>query len=188
MTTPASDPRAARTRERLRRALLDECAEAPLTEVSVTAVVRRAGVGRATFYLHYSDVDALAVDACADVVRAAVDALHAWRGVPDPAVPPPAFTEFVAGLAPHAELYRALLLPGGGGPLGAVLHRDLRARSSAERRLAGAPEPDLIASAVAATFAGVLADWLHGDIDASPGLITHHIWRLLVSLHRTPLG
>lgn len=88
MSAPAGDPRAERTRARLREALLEECAERPLAEVSVAALVRRAGLGRATFYLHYPDLDALAVGACAEVVRDAVDALHAWRGTPDPAAPP----------------------------------------------------------------------------------------------------
>ncbi|MFD4945836.1 TetR/AcrR family transcriptional regulator [Streptomyces sp. NPDC058239] len=187
MTTPREDPRAARTRAKLRRALLDECAQRPLADVSVAALVRRAGVGRATFYLHYGDLEALAVDACADVVRDAVDALHAWRGTPDPASPPPALVDFFAGLTPHTGLYRALLHPGGGGPLGHVLHRDLRARSHTERTLAGAPEPELIASAVAATFTGVLADWLHGLIESTSAQIAHRIWCLLVTLHRTRL-
>ncbi|OII63706.1 TetR family transcriptional regulator [Streptomyces sp. CC53] len=181
------DPRTARTRAKLRRALLEECTSRPLAEASVTSLVRRAGVGRATFYLHYTDLEALAVDACADVVRDAVDSLHAWRGTPDPAVPPPALFSFFESLAPHAGLYRELLRPGGGGPLGQVLHQDLRARSRTERTLAGAPEPDLVATAVAATFTGVLADWLHGLIDATPAAITHRVWRLLVTLHRTPL-
>ncbi|MGQ4419996.1 TetR family transcriptional regulator, partial [Streptomyces sp. SAS_269] len=68
---PQEDPRAARTRTRLRAALLEECAERPLAEVGVAALVRRAGVGRATFYVHYDGLEALAVDACADVVRQA---------------------------------------------------------------------------------------------------------------------
>ena len=187
MTAVQADPRTARTRAKLGRALLDECAQRPLAQVSVAALVRRAGVGRATFYLHYPDLRALAVDACADIVREAVDALHAWRGTPDPDTPPPALLSFFDGLAPHAGLYRELLSPGGSGPLGQVLHQDLRARSRTERALAGAPEPDLVASAVAATFAGVLADWLHGLIQATPTQIAHRVWRLLINLHRTPL-
>lgn len=182
---PAADPRTARTRAALRRALLEECALRPLEQVGVASLTRRAGVGRATFYLHYADLRALAVDACATVVREAVDALHAWRGLPDPASPPPALTAFFTGLVPHTALYRTLLLPGGGGPLGELLHRELRERSRAERELAGAPEPELIASAVAAAFAGVLADWLHGLIDASPDTVAARVWRLLVVLHRT---
>ncbi|RSS64182.1 TetR/AcrR family transcriptional regulator [Streptomyces sp. WAC06614] len=187
MTRVPEDPRTERTRAKLRGALLEECAHGPLEKVGVAALARRAGVGRATFYVHYADLEALAVDACAEIVREAVDALHAWRGVPDPASPPPALVEFFEGLPRHAGLYRELLRPGGGGPLGLVLHRDLRARSRAERALAGAPEPDLVASAVAAAFAGVLADWLHGLIEATPAEVTGRIWRLLIGLHRTPL-
>ncbi|MFF3333944.1 TetR/AcrR family transcriptional regulator [Streptomyces sp. NPDC002888] len=177
------DPRASRTRARLREALLAECAERPLAEVGVAALVRRAGVGRATFYVHYADLQALAVDACADVVREAVEALHAWHGSPDPVHAPPALAEFFASLTPHAGLYRALLGPGGGGPLGRVLHRDLRAYSLRERERAGAADAPLVASAVAATFAGVLADWLHGLLDATPESIADQVWQLLVALH-----
>ncbi|MEU4342732.1 TetR family transcriptional regulator [Nocardia sp. NPDC023852] len=74
------DPQAARTRAKLRAALLAECRERSLEQVSVAAVVRRAGVRRSAFYLHYTDAQTLAVDACADVVRDAVVALHARRG------------------------------------------------------------------------------------------------------------
>jgi AcrR family transcriptional regulator len=183
-----TDPRAERTRARLREALLDECAQRPLEEVSVAALVRRAGLSRATFYLHYTDLQALAVDACAEVVRDAVEALHAWRGTPAPAAAPPALTDFFTSLVPHTPLYRTLLREGGSGPLGELLHRELREYSRRERELAGAPAADLIASAVAATFAGVLADWLHGRIDASPETMASQVWRLLVSLHRTPVA
>ncbi|MET9856991.1 TetR/AcrR family transcriptional regulator, partial [Streptomyces sp. NPDC006450] len=109
-TDPRTDPRTARTKARLRESLLAECADRPLAEVSVSAVVRRAGVGRATFYLHYEDLTALAVDACADVVHAAVDALHAWQATPSaPAPPPPArppaeLAAFLGGAADRAPL------------------------------------------------------------------------------------
>ncbi|MFF7264118.1 TetR/AcrR family transcriptional regulator [Streptomyces sp. NPDC008159] len=181
----AEDPRAARTRAKLREALLDECARRPLDEVSVAALVRRAGVGRATFYVHYADLEALAVDACADVVREAVEALHAWRGRPDPVRAPAALVEFFASLTPHTALYRTLLAPGGSGPLGRVLYQDLRAYSLRERELAGAADAPLVASAVAGTFAGVLADWLHGRIEATSEEIAHQSWQLLVTLHRS---
>ncbi|WP_374772396.1 TetR/AcrR family transcriptional regulator [Streptomyces sp. NBC_01310] len=181
------DPRTARTKARLRESLLAECAGRPLAEVSVSAVVRRAGVGRATFYLHYEDLTGLAVDACADVVHAAVDALHAWQSGPSPlppARPPAALAGFLAGAAGRAPLYRTLLLPGGGGPLGDRLHRELRARARAERAAAGAPHAELVASAVAAAFTGVLADWLHDGIPGSPDALADRLWLLLLALHR----
>ncbi|MEV7524258.1 TetR/AcrR family transcriptional regulator [Streptomyces sp. NPDC091371] len=181
------DPRTARTKARLRESLLAECADRPLAEVSVSAVVRRAGVGRATFYLHYEDLPALAVDACADVVHAAVDALHAWQTGPGslpPVRPPEALAAFFAGAAGHAALYRTLLLPGGAGPLGERLHHELRARALAERAAVGAPHSDLVASAVAAAFTGVLADWLHGRVPAAPPELADQVWSLLLALHR----
>ncbi|GJF27440.1 hypothetical protein KNE206_01400 [Kitasatospora sp. NE20-6] len=182
-----SDPRAERTRDALRAALLAECAERPLAEVSVSAVVRRAGLGRATFYLHYVDLRALAVDACGEVADRAVDALHAWRGPVDPAAPPPALGAFLTDSADRAALHRALLAPGGGGPLGDLLHERLRARSRAERERAGAPHADTVASAVAAAFTGLFADWLHGLIDTDAETLAARTWRLLIALHRAPL-
>ncbi|MEU8777169.1 TetR/AcrR family transcriptional regulator [Streptomyces sp. NPDC048606] len=183
----APDPRTARTRQRLRESLLAECATAALAEVSVSAVVRRAGVGRATFYLHYEDLTALAVDACADVVRAAVDALHAWQtgpGARPPGQPPAALAGFLAQAAARAPLYGVLLLPGGLGPLGERLHHELRERARAEREAAGAPHPELVASAVAAAFTGVLADWLHGTVPMGPDALAEQLWLLLMGLHR----
>jgi AcrR family transcriptional regulator len=181
------DPRAVRTRARLHRALFEECTERALDQVSVAALVRRAGVGRATFYLHYEDLRALALDACAEVVRRAVDALHAWRGTPSPSDPPAPLTGFFVDISGHTPLYRSLLAAGGGGPLGELLHQELRERSSSERTLAGAPHPALVGSAVAAAFTGVLADWLHGLIPGSPAQLAARTWRLLIALHMTIL-
>ncbi|MFF4318998.1 TetR/AcrR family transcriptional regulator [Streptomyces sp. NPDC001568] len=185
----AEDPRTARTKARLRESLLAECASGrEPAEVGVSAVVRRAGVGRATFYLHYEDLTALAVDACAEVVHAAVDALHAWQTGPGslaPLRPPAALAEYLASVAGHAALYRSLLLQGGGGPLGERLHRELAERARAERSAVGAPHAELVASAVAGTFTGILADWLHGLLpDTDPGVLADRIWALLLALHR----
>jgi AcrR family transcriptional regulator len=181
------DPRAARTKARLCSALLAACAEQRLSDVSVADVVRRAGVGRATFYLHYSDLGELAVAACADIVREGVDALHAWRGVPDPDAPPPPLETFFRKLDQHRAVYASLLDQGGGGPLGLVLHRDLSERSRTERALAGAPEPELVAAAVAGAFTGVLAEWVHGLIPGTAAEVAGWVWRLLIALHTAPL-
>lgn len=105
-------------------------------------------------------------------------------GGASPARPPEALAAFLAGAAGHGPLYRTLLLPGGGGPLGERLYRELRARALAERAAVGAPNPDLVASAVAAAFTGVLADWLHGRVTGTPAELADRVWRLLAALHR----
>jgi AcrR family transcriptional regulator len=183
-TGPRPDPRAERTRESLRQALLAECAARPLPEVTVASVVRRAGTARATFYLHYPDIDALAVDACLATARDAVEALHAWRGIPDPNHPPPPLTDFFARLAEDGGLTRSVLTPHATGPFGDVLRRELHERSRTERDLVGAPHADVVAAAVSGAFASLLADWLHAEEPARPEEISGRAWRLLIALHR----
>jgi hypothetical protein len=36
---------------------------------------------------------------------------------------------------------------------------------------------------VAATFAGVLGDWLHGLLEGTPDTVADEVWQLLVALH-----
>jgi AcrR family transcriptional regulator len=184
-TDGSRDPRTARTRARLRAALLEACEEQSPDRVAVAEVVRRAGVGRATFYLHYDDLHALALDACAAVVREAVEALHAWdRTPPGPDAPPRELVALLGEVRARAAVYRSLLGPGG-GPLGELLHRELRSRSHDElrrRRPAGSGH-DLTASAVAGLFTGVLTDWVHDRIDASPERLAGQVWRMLLAVH-----
>ncbi|MFD9498682.1 TetR/AcrR family transcriptional regulator [Streptomyces sp. NPDC060035] len=184
VTDGSNDPRTARTRGRLREALLEACAERPLDRVSVADVVRGAGVGRATFYLHYDDLRALAVDACADAVREAVEALHAWgRTPPGPDAPPEELVALLREIRSRAAVYRSLLGPG--GPLGELLHQELRQYSLDElrRRSPAGSGHDLTASAVAGLFTGMLADWVHDRIDAAPEQLAGRIWRSLLAVH-----
>ncbi|MEK8169063.1 TetR family transcriptional regulator [Streptomyces sp. M19] len=176
------DPRAERTRAGLRAALLAECAERPLSEVSVSALVRRAGTGRATFYLHYDDLGRWPSTPAArwSTRRSPPCTRGAVRPIPPRRRP----VDRVPRDGRRAgRLYRALLGPGGGGPLGELMHRRLRERARDERELRGAPHSDLIASAVAAAFTGVLADWLHGLVPGTPEELAGGVWRLLISLH-----
>ena len=53
------DVRIVKTKERLRRALLDLLAERGLEEISISEVCDQAGVNRNTFYSHYPSVKAL---------------------------------------------------------------------------------------------------------------------------------
>jgi AcrR family transcriptional regulator len=53
------DRRIQSTRNRLGNALIALIEEKPIDEVTVREVLNRAGVGRSTFYVHYSDKDDL---------------------------------------------------------------------------------------------------------------------------------
>jgi AcrR family transcriptional regulator len=59
------DRRVARTRRDLRRAFMELVAEAGYERLGVNDITERAGIGRATFYLHYMDKEQLLLD-CID--------------------------------------------------------------------------------------------------------------------------
>ena len=75
------DPRAIRTREALVSATIDLLATQPAHELSVTAIVRAAGVSRQVFYEHFTDRDAVV--------------LAAGRAIFEPA-----YTEFITTFNP----------------------------------------------------------------------------------------
>jgi hypothetical protein len=47
----------------------------------------------------------------------------------------------------------------------------------------GVNADEVAASAVAAAFTGVLADWLHERIPGSPAELSGRVWRLLGAIH-----
>lgn len=60
---PAVDPRIERSRQVILQAVLDELSELGYGALTIESVARRAGVGKATIYRHWSDKIALIADA-----------------------------------------------------------------------------------------------------------------------------
>lgn len=58
----ALDARIVRTRQALRKAMVDLASESPLDEITVRAIAAKAGIGYATFFRHYVDKEALLAD------------------------------------------------------------------------------------------------------------------------------
>ncbi|MFG2561714.1 TetR/AcrR family transcriptional regulator [Streptomyces sp. NPDC048496] len=176
-------PRTARTRGRLCEALLAACEEQPLDRVSVSDVVRRAAAGRATFCLDCSDLRPLALDVCAETARQAVDALHAWDDVPPAPRRPDGLVALMEAVRTRAGVYRSLLRAGRSA---SCCTRSCASAASANSTAAapGSGE-DPIASAVAGLFTGVLADWVHGRIDACPAQPAGRVRRTLLAVHAT---
>jgi AcrR family transcriptional regulator len=63
------DPRVSRTRETLRRAMLDLLEQKPFDQITVREITARAGTGYATFFRHYAERSALLQDVVADEIR-----------------------------------------------------------------------------------------------------------------------
>ncbi|WP_127848683.1 TetR/AcrR family transcriptional regulator [Lacticaseibacillus hulanensis] len=70
------DPRIKKTELRLRRALFQNLAQAPINRLSVATITETAGITRGTFYQHYADkddfIDAVRHDTVTDFIAASV--------------------------------------------------------------------------------------------------------------------
>jgi AcrR family transcriptional regulator len=55
MKSASTDPRAQRTRQMLRQALMQIVIEKPFRDLTIRDITTRAGINRATFYLRYDD-------------------------------------------------------------------------------------------------------------------------------------
>lgn len=158
----AADPRPARSRA----ALIDAATEALGTSdpgnLSITTLVKTAGVSRPTFYQHFTDVHELIHAAALTKLSAAFDALLPA----DPAASVAVFTSEVSTnllkqLQADADFYRNVLAISGNSSLVAELidflsHRFLSRPAVAERFIA--KNPDLTSDYVQFVAAGVA--WL----------------------------
>lgn len=146
------DRRVERTRGLLRAALVELMREKGYAAVTVQDIATRANLGRATFYLHYRDKQALLLDC----LRGPLLALQQAAAAPDP-------LGWFRQIARQPALYRALWAePAAGAAL-----TELRGRLAAGFQ-AGRSEP--AAQAAAHFLAGALLAftgwWLDSDLTA----------------------
>ncbi|MDA2803320.1 TetR/AcrR family transcriptional regulator [Nocardiopsis suaedae] len=180
------DPRARRTRARLRAAALDLSVEGGGAPLSTAAIARRAGVNRATVYAHYKDADALLTDAMeealAPVVRAAslcpLDS-PAHRA-PEPLV------ELFEHVRANAGLYGRMLgahgSPGCAAALRTRLTEELSARFTEGARPEGSDgiPVELHASFLAGALIGVIAQGTADDgAPWPPDEAADAVWHLI---------
>ncbi|MER7331553.1 MULTISPECIES: TetR/AcrR family transcriptional regulator [unclassified Micromonospora] len=179
----SSDPRVRRTRARLRAAVLELAAERELGDITIAEVAKRAGVNRATTYLHFPDLDALVADAMEEAVTqvaraAALCPLDAPRDEP-----PQPLRDLFDTVAANAVLYRRMLSPHGSARFAAGLRDRLAAelrRSLEERNRGRAEVPvDVHAAYLAGALTGVIANWTAGQAPAGAAETALATWRLL---------
>ncbi len=100
------DRRIERTRNRLGNALIALIQEKPVDEVTVREVLRRAGVGRSTFYVHYRDKDDLFLSELEQGLEMWTTTLSRRQEISNRVAP---VAEFFAHVASAKTLYRALV-------------------------------------------------------------------------------
>lgn len=164
MCPTTADPRAVRTRTRLRGALLDLLRSRDWDGISVADVVAHAHCSRSTFYAHYDDREALLADAFLGAVEIVPESGEGHC------------LAFVPGMFEHLARHRVLaepyLLLGRGGPMvtafreriGAHIRERLDATAPA---LAESQRGEVAAALAGAVWAG-LWWWLEHGRDVTP--------------------
>lgn len=115
-----TDRRILRTKQALRKALMELVQEKGYDSLSVEEITQRADLGRATFYLHYKDKEDLLIDEFSELANERARTLAgipfaAWLPNienPDQSIENKASVPFLMifqHIADHAELYRILL-------------------------------------------------------------------------------
>lgn len=148
--TETADRRVRRSRERLRRALVELVVERPFAAVRVADILERADLGRATFYAHYRDKDDLLFSMFGEMI----DFLEARAVAEGVGGPLPAARLLLRHFGEAAEFSRALAR----SDKVDVLLRACEARlhRSAAARLG---EAGLAAAFAAGTFTTVFRWW-----------------------------
>lgn len=181
---PPDDPRARRTRASLRAAALELAGERDPATLTLSAVATRAGINRATVYLHYPDLDALFADAMEEAVATVARAAQLCPLDAPPGTAPPPLVELFEHVRVHATLYTRMLGPQGSARFAARL-REALGEALLERFRAGARPASVNevplavhAAYLAGALAGVIAHCAAGE-PRSPADTATATWRLL---------
>jgi AcrR family transcriptional regulator len=166
MKNTTIDKRVERTQLALRGALLELMVECGYEKLSVQQIIDRAGVGRATFYLHYSSKE--------DLLRTSLDGLREilkgdWHSTAKGKAPIGFSLAFFQHIDSHRKLYKAIV----GRESGAIVDKQMR-RMLAElvREDLGSPGKrvpvgsveDLAAQYVAGALMAIVTWWLDRNI------------------------
>lgn len=104
---PDNDARVARTRQRIDAAFVQLLHRRSYGDIRVSDITRKAGVGRATFYAHYSDKD--------ELLRSQFERIVAPMLFASPGDPPHLnATPFFAHIRSAPRLYKALMTANAG--------------------------------------------------------------------------
>lgn len=167
----AKDRRIRKTEVALHNALAGLIREKPYDDIVVKEILKRANVGRSTFYTHFSGKDELLLSGIQDMLRAALAA----GGGPSSAKPEESLLGFSLPILEHIEQHRrageATIGPQGRRAMHdrlrhavmALIEDDVRAALGRSGRMAGHPSPDLLVEWIASSFVLVLNWWVESD-------------------------
>lgn len=176
----AKDPRPARTRTAILRAI--ETLERDGGDLTVSNIVRVAGISRSSFYAHFKDLDQLAVD----LIRGIYDRIGEIDAKLRPTTPGLDVTRQTVGILlaeidTHKHLYAAVL----GSGMSAVAQRQLLdifatgAKAAIEHSAPDSVDVELAAQFLAGGTLGTLIWW----ITTSPDTPAEAVREQLIALY-----
>lgn len=170
-THKKEDRRVRRSRDRLGDAIMELIEEKPFEKITVQDVLDRAGVGRATFYSHFSDKNDLFISDSDEFFEGMAMALSRF-GCKSERVAP--VEELFAHVAERRRLHDALVESGKIKDVWELgqehFSRGIEARLAQiprARKIAGNDRP-AVAHALAGSLVSMLAWWLRHGMTPSP--------------------
>ena len=182
-TIQGMDPRAARTRTALHRAILELAAERPIGDIPATEIVARAGVNRSSLYQHFDDREELLASALESIED---EATRIDRPVEfsETSTPPPELRRFVAHFAQYSAVYRLALGPNGSARVASRVRDRIQAvvREGIAMSTSSAPTAlplNVAAAGTAGALLGIIEEWIRQDPMPDIDTATDWLWRYL---------
>ncbi len=192
-----TDPRVIRTRHMLREALIALILEKGFETITIQDITDKAGLRRATFYLHYQDKQELLVKSLHDAIDELVADIGASTDehgqlVFDGSLRPIKAT--FEHVAQHARFYR-VMMSAEGVPSFIAGVRDYIAEITLRWLTALQPDSrqsqvplEIVANSLSWSLLGVLIWWLEHDMPHSPEYMAEQFRRLITLDLRQVLG
>lgn len=168
----SEDRRVIRTKQLLHEALMELILEQDYDSIRVQDITDRAGVGRATLYLHYRDKEDLLLSSVKRIVNELI-ALSSQRPVTEDGRREPRIVVVLRHAAENADLYRAFLSGQGGANARRELSRYITQTMLEGAAARGYPDRSDFPLEVAVTYAVgammmLLEWWLDHDMPYTP--------------------
>jgi AcrR family transcriptional regulator len=179
-----ADPRAARTRQMIFGAVESLMSERTST-VSVSDIVRTAGISRSSFYAHFTGLDVLATDylrsQLAEISQAGVELRRKdlITGMPAARI---GYRRLIAHMVEHYPLYSSVLeLPptrtAHNAIVGAYAGQIVQSIEALDSVPAGV-DPELVATYVAGGALTLIGAWMNGQFEASDDALVEQLTSL----------
>ena len=181
-----TDPRVLRTRQLLREALIAVILEHGYDAANIQSITERAGLRRATFYLHYRDKEELLLSMLRETTDDLMQQMESQAG--DLLTAEAQYTQELMTfqhVQARADLYRAILSGQGAATITRGLRDHLAARIREkcvrQGRAASLPVPvEVLANYLAAVKLNMIIWWLDQGLPYSPEEMAAMVTRLVL--------